>query len=94
MRVLITGGAGFAGSNLAALLVEARGWPVTALDNLHRRGSDLALSRLVPTAPTISRPCHPDLVERLSAPQIAANILQPRRRRLSLTQWSRGPVDG
>ncbi len=46
MRVLITGGAGFVGSNVAAMLVEARGWPVTALDNLRRRGSELTLARL------------------------------------------------
>jgi CDP-paratose 2-epimerase len=46
MRVLITGGAGFVGSNLAVMLAGARGWRVTAFDNLHRRGSELALPRL------------------------------------------------
>jgi hypothetical protein len=46
MRVLITGGAGFVGSNLAVLLAERRGSDVVALDNLHRRGSELALPRL------------------------------------------------
>ena len=46
MHVLITGGAGFVGSNLALMLAETLGWSVTALDNLHRRGSELALARL------------------------------------------------
>jgi CDP-paratose 2-epimerase len=46
MRVLITGGAGFVGSNLALLLAERRGADVVAFDNLHRRGSELALARL------------------------------------------------
>lgn len=45
--ILITGGAGFIGSNLAlalrAALPDAR---VTCLDNLHRRGSELNLPRL------------------------------------------------
>ena len=46
MRILITGGAGFVGSSLALLLAERRGSDVTAFDNLHRRGSELALPRL------------------------------------------------
>jgi CDP-paratose 2-epimerase len=46
-NLLITGGAGFAGSNLAILFKEK--FPelrVTALDNLKRRGSELNLPRL------------------------------------------------
>ena len=46
-NILVTGGAGFAGSNLALLLKEH--YPntvVTALDNLKRRGSELNLPRL------------------------------------------------
>ena len=46
-RILITGGAGFIGSNLA--LSFKRDHPsatVIAFDNLKRRGSELALSRL------------------------------------------------
>jgi CDP-paratose 2-epimerase len=46
MRILITGGAGFVGSNLALLLAERRGEEVIAFDNLHRRGSELVLPRL------------------------------------------------
>ena len=44
-RILITGGAGFVGSSLA-LALRAAGHEVTAFDNLRRRGSELALSRL------------------------------------------------
>jgi CDP-paratose 2-epimerase len=46
LRILITGGAGFVGSNLALLLADHRADEVVAFDNLHRRGSELALPRL------------------------------------------------
>ena len=47
MNILITGGAGFAGSNLAIKLKENYpAYAITALDNLKRRGSELNLSRL------------------------------------------------
>ena len=46
-EILITGGAGFVGSNLAMHLAARHpDWSVTALDNLHRKGSDLNLGRL------------------------------------------------
>jgi CDP-paratose 2-epimerase len=46
-HVLITGGAGFVGSNLAVSLAERHpDWEVSALDNLYRRGSALNLPRL------------------------------------------------
>ena len=46
-RVLITGGAGFVGANLAiALAARHADWSVIALDNLYRRGSELNLPRL------------------------------------------------
>jgi CDP-paratose 2-epimerase len=46
-RVLITGGAGFIGANVAvSLAVRQPGWEVVALDNLKRRGSELNLPRL------------------------------------------------
>jgi CDP-paratose 2-epimerase len=47
MRVLITGGAGFIGANVAVALAESQpDWEVVALDNLRRRGAELNLSRL------------------------------------------------
>jgi CDP-paratose 2-epimerase len=47
MTLLITGGAGFIGSNLALLLKHQHpGWEITCMDNLHRRGSELNLPRL------------------------------------------------
>lgn len=46
-RLLITGGAGFVGSNLAVSLASRhREWEIVALDNLYRRGSELNLPRL------------------------------------------------
>ena len=47
MRLLITGGAGFVGANLACgLAARHPDWQLVALDNLHRRGSELNLARL------------------------------------------------
>jgi CDP-paratose 2-epimerase len=47
MRILITGGAGFVGSSLALMLKRDRpDAAVCAFDNLRRRGSELALTRL------------------------------------------------
>jgi len=46
-HALVTGGAGFVGSHLAlSLKRQFPGTEVTALDNLHRRGSELNLPRL------------------------------------------------
>jgi CDP-paratose 2-epimerase len=47
MRILITGGAGFVGSNLALMLKrDSAELDICAFDNLRRRGSELALERL------------------------------------------------
>jgi CDP-paratose 2-epimerase len=46
-RLLITGGAGFVGSNLAVSLAARHPeWEIFAFDNLYRRGSELNLPRL------------------------------------------------
>jgi CDP-paratose 2-epimerase len=46
-RVLVTGGAGFVGANLAVELARRHAdWDVVALDNLRRRGAELNLARL------------------------------------------------
>jgi CDP-paratose 2-epimerase len=46
-RLLITGGAGFVGSNLAVSLAERQpDWEIVAFDNLHRKGSEMNLPRL------------------------------------------------
>ena len=45
--VLITGGAGFVGANLAVQLSKRHPeWAITAFDNLYRRGSEMNLPRL------------------------------------------------
>ena len=47
LRVLVTGGAGFVGGNLACgLKARHPSLEITSLDNLHRRGSELHLPRL------------------------------------------------
>ena len=47
MRLLITGGAGFIGANVAVgLAARHPDWELAALDNLHRRGAELNLPRL------------------------------------------------
>jgi CDP-paratose 2-epimerase len=46
-RLLITGGAGFVGSNLAVALAGRQpDWEIVAFDNLHRKGSEMNLPRL------------------------------------------------
>jgi CDP-paratose 2-epimerase len=46
-RLLVTGGAGFVGSNLAVNLARRHSdWEILALDSLYRKGSELNLPRL------------------------------------------------
>jgi CDP-paratose 2-epimerase len=56
-QILITGGCGFIGSNLAVALAE-KGYGVTCFDNLSRRGSELLLSRILAHGCTF---CHGDI---------------------------------
>lgn len=46
MNILITGGSGFVGSNIAIALNEL-GHSITCFDNLSRRGSEIILQRLI-----------------------------------------------
>jgi len=46
MDILVTGGAGFVGSNLAIAFKNDTGGRVVAMDNLKRRGSELNIGRL------------------------------------------------
>src|SRR5256714_11742543 len=46
-RILITGGSGFVGANVATGLAERHSdWRITAFDNLKRRGAELNIPRL------------------------------------------------
>jgi CDP-paratose 2-epimerase len=47
MRVLVTGGAGFVGANVAVGMASRHpDWELVAMDNLRRRGAELNLARL------------------------------------------------
>ena len=46
MKILITGGCGFVGSNLAIYLKKLRNAKITSLDNLRRKGSSINKKRL------------------------------------------------
>jgi CDP-paratose 2-epimerase len=53
--VLVTGGAGFIGANVSVgLAARYPAWEVVALDNLHRRGSELNLPRLLEAGVTFA----------------------------------------
>lgn len=52
MRLLITGGCGFIGTNFAEYF-SRKGWDVTVLDNLSRKGSDENLRWLQETYPSV-----------------------------------------
>src|SRR3989338_8049830 len=51
-KILITGGAGFVGSNLAEHLAQ-KGHNVVIYDNLSRNGSELTLKKLIAKQPKI-----------------------------------------
>ncbi|MFM7268619.1 MAG: GDP-mannose 4,6-dehydratase [Cyanobium sp.] len=92
--ILITGGAGFIGTN-AALHFATRGWDVTVLDNLSRRGTERNLQWLQQQRPDIAfhradirdgealagivSSCHPDMVLHLAAQvAVTTSYLNPR----------------
>jgi CDP-paratose 2-epimerase len=73
-RILVTGGAGFVGANLAIALAERLDAEIVAMDNLSRRGSELNLSRLRDAGVTF---VHGDVREKddlLALPEIAALV--------------------
>jgi CDP-paratose 2-epimerase len=73
-QILITGGAGFVGSSLAIRLkTHHPGLEITALDNLHRRGSELNLPRLKSAGVKFEHGdirCPPDLRFSKTAPEL------------------------
>jgi CDP-paratose 2-epimerase len=92
--ILITGGAGFIGTN-AAIHFASRGWDVTVLDNLSRRGTERNLQWLQQQRPGITfhradirddealaaivSSCHPDMVLHLAAQvAVTTSYLNPR----------------
>jgi CDP-paratose 2-epimerase len=75
MRVLVTGGAGFVGSNLCVGLARLHpGWELVALDNVHRSGSELNVPRLEAAGVQFMRADVRDLSPLLELEEIAAVV--------------------
>jgi CDP-paratose 2-epimerase len=73
MKLLITGGAGFVGSNLALAVLQAfSDAEVVCMDNLYRRGSELNLPRLKMAGVRFH---HGDVREQTAFPQEAFDFL-------------------
>jgi CDP-paratose 2-epimerase len=73
-RILVTGGAGFVGANLAIALAERLDAEILALDNLSRRGSELNLPRLRDAGVTFVHGDVRDKEDLLSLPEVAAVV--------------------
>ena len=74
-RILVTGGAGFVGGNVAIALAERmQGSEVVALDNLGRRGSELNLTRLKEAGVTFVHGDVRDKEDLLALPEITALV--------------------
>jgi CDP-paratose 2-epimerase len=73
MRILITGGAGFIGSNLALHLRSVMGGAeIVCMDNLYRRGSELNVPRLIASGVRFQ---HGDIRQAVDFPQGAFDFL-------------------
>jgi CDP-paratose 2-epimerase len=74
-RILVTGGAGFIGANLAvALATRHAGDDVVALDNLYRRGSELNLPRLRAAGVTFAHGDVRELADLLAVGEVDALV--------------------
>jgi CDP-paratose 2-epimerase len=73
--VLVTGGAGFVGANLAVSLASRHAdWEIVALDNLKRRGAELNLARLNEADVQFVHGDVRELADLLGLPQIDALV--------------------
>ncbi|MEK9196017.1 MAG: NAD-dependent epimerase/dehydratase family protein [Patescibacteria group bacterium] len=94
-KVLITGGAGFIGSNLAKRLIESGGYEIHAFDNLHPQvhrqpgRPDLLPDRVILHTGDVSLSSNWDTVLKLVQPEIIVHLAAETGTGQSLTESSR-----